>query len=240
MSFVSFYQRTLLATFYLIILHLPILMLETHSFKPLRYTCQCSNWYKPWTSSKLGVLLVLWDLKIYVRMGILLWKKMPALILLRQIKHMAHDDFSVCSLDTKLFYHSLTTELVLMILKYYEKIIRWIIGTEGSSKNGYEFFINFAIKPLWHKKERLSKSYWIICLKSSEKFFGNWKPFENDEKCFFISSSFHSQNDSVFVLTFWSCIITAWLESKVNFKIYDVTTWLTKNYHIQIGQYLKK
>ena len=157
MSFVSFYQRTLLATFYLIILHLPILMLETHSFKPLRYTCQCSNWYKPWTSTKLGVLLVLWDLKIYVRMGILLWKKMPALILLRQIKHMGHDDFSVCSLDTKLFYHSLTTELVLMILKYYEKIIRWIIGTEGSSKNGYEFFINFAIKPLWHKKERLSK-----------------------------------------------------------------------------------
>ena len=31
---------------------------------------------------------------------------------------------------------------------------------------------------------------------------------------------------------------TAWLESKVNFEIYDVTAWLTKNYNTEIAQYL--
>ena len=44
-SFVSLYQQTFLATFYLILLHLSIqiLKLEIHSLKPLRYTCECSN-----------------------------------------------------------------------------------------------------------------------------------------------------------------------------------------------------
>ena len=32
----------------------------------------------------------------------------------------------------------------------------------------------------------------------------------------------------------------AWLESKVNFKIRDVTTRLTNNYNINIAQYLTK
>ena len=31
---------------------------------------------------------------------------------------------------------------------------------------------------------------------------------------------------------------TAYLEKKVNFEIYDVTAWLTKNYKTNIGQYL--
>ena len=33
-----------------------------------------------------------------------------------------------------------------------------------------------------------------------------------------------------------------WLDQKekVNFKIYDVTAWLTNNYNIRIAQYLKK
>ena len=30
---------------------------------------------------------------------------------------------------------------------------------------------------------------------------------------------------------------TAWLKDKVNFKIYDVTAWLTKNYYTHIAQY---
>ena len=35
----------------------------------------------------------------------------------------------------------------------------------------------------------------------------DWKPFENDEKCFLIhlKSSFRSQDTSVFITTFWSC-----------------------------------
>ena len=44
-SFVSFYQQTLLATFCFILLRLSIqsLRLEIHSFKPLRYTWECNN-----------------------------------------------------------------------------------------------------------------------------------------------------------------------------------------------------
>ena len=30
------------------------------------------------------------------------------------------------------------------------------------------------------------------------------------------------------------------LEKKVNFKIYDITTWLTNNYNTHIVQYLHK
>ena len=30
----------------------------------------------------------------------------------------------------------------------------------------------------------------------------------------------------------------AWLETKINFKIYGVTTWLTDNYNTDIAQYL--
>ena len=32
----------------------------------------------------------------------------------------------------------------------------------------------------------------------------------------------------------------AWLERKVNFKIYDVTAWLANNSNTPIAQYLKK
>ena len=39
-SFVSFYQQIILATFYLILLHLSV---QIHSFKPLRYTCEYNN-----------------------------------------------------------------------------------------------------------------------------------------------------------------------------------------------------
>ena len=44
-SFVNFYQQTFLATLYLVLLHLSIqsLTLEIHSFKPLRYSCECNN-----------------------------------------------------------------------------------------------------------------------------------------------------------------------------------------------------
>ena len=38
-------------------------------------------------------------------------------------------------------------------------------------------------------------------------------------------------------MTFWSQRKTAW---KANFKIYDVTDWLTSNYNTHLNQYVKK
>ena len=61
----SFYQQTLSATFYLILLHLStqILKLQIHSFKRLRCTCKCNNLYKLWKLIELGIFLILWELK---------------------------------------------------------------------------------------------------------------------------------------------------------------------------------
>ena len=80
-----------------------------------------------------------------------------------------------------------TIELVLMILKHYEKLFCWIMGAEGSSENGYEFFINFAMKSLWYKKERLSKPYRIFCHNETLKNNDPWKVREVSKfstKCF--------------------------------------------------------
>ena len=59
-------------------------------------------------------------------------------------------------------------------------------------------------------------------------FLYKWiKLFKNDEKCFLfhLKSSFRSQDIYIFVLTFWSCEKAA--KDKLNFKMCDVTTWLT-------------
>ena len=50
----------------------------------------------------------------------------------------------------------------------------------------------------------------------SETIFDKWKPFRNNEKCvlFQPKSSFRSQD--IFVLTFWSCRKTAWLERLIS------------------------
>ena len=103
---VSFYQQKFLATFYLILLHLSmqILTLEIYSFKPLRYTCEYHNCYKLWKSTKLGIFLIFKSLNLRAH-GHFITKKAPAWIFLRQIKHITHDDFSVCSLNIKSFYH---------------------------------------------------------------------------------------------------------------------------------------
>ena len=55
-----------LAIFKLTCLHfsIQILALEVHSFKPLRYTCESNNWYKLWKPIKLGIFLILQDLKL--------------------------------------------------------------------------------------------------------------------------------------------------------------------------------
>ena len=60
------------------------------------------------------------------------------------------------------------------------------------------------------------------------KFISPWKLFS------------FSRYLIAFVLTFWSCITTTWL-GKVNFKIYDVTTWLSNNCntHIEVKPLMK-
>ena len=67
-----------------------------------------------------------------------------------------------------------------------------------------------------------------------EFYLLQWKAFfNNDEKRFLyqVKSLFRSQ-------FFFSRLIRPC--TKVNFKIYDVTDWITNNYHTYIDQYLKK
>ena len=63
-------------------------------------------------------------------------------------------------------------------------------------------------------------------------YFFQRKLFKNDEKCFlfYLKISFRSQDIQIFVLTFWPCKKNRFnWKYKVNFKIYDITTLLTKN-----------
>ena len=50
---------------------------------------------------------------------------------------------------------------------------------------------------------------------------------------YFMVKALRSQEISIFVLTFWSYRKTAW--SKVNLKIYDITSWLTTTIHILLN-----
>ena len=73
----------------------------------------------------------------------------------------------------------------------------------------------------------------------SETIFDNWKPFKNDEKCclYNIKSSFHSQNIKFLSSLFGHAEKRFDSKGKGNFKIYDVTTWLTNIYNIPISQW---
>ena len=50
---------------------------------------------------------------------------------------------------------------------------------------------------------------------------------------FHLKSSFRSLDIYTFVLTFWACWKHGLIRNivKVNFEIYDITAWLTKNYN---------
>ena len=70
------------------------------------------------------------------------------------------------------------------------------------------------------KIQQLMAKYWCKVIKMVLKlhsqvwhnFYQLWKPFKNDENGLsHLKSSFLSQDISVFVLTFWSCIKTVWL-----------------------------
>ena len=68
-----------------------------------------------------------------------------------------------------------------------------------------------------------------------------WKLFKTEQKYFLLhlKSYFRSQDIFSFVLPFWSYRKNQH-KYKINFKIYDVTTWLANNYNTHIAQYLTK
>ena len=107
-----------------------------------------------------------------------------------------------------------------------------------SEKPGY--FVNYSHK---NRKKR------HLCLKSTLPFrkrlfyLLQWKLFKTDKNCFslHLTSPFCSQCIFQFLsLRFGQVEKTAWLEDKVSFKIYHISTRLTNHCNIQIAQYLKK
>ena len=67
--------------------------------------------------------------------------------------------------------------------------------------------------------------------------------FKNDEKCFLfhVKNSFLSQDIWIFNLTFLVILEKRLVKkAKIDFRIYDVTTWETNNDNTYIAQYLKK
>ena len=71
------------------------------------------------------------------------------------------------------------------------------------------------------------------CTLRSKTFSGNLKLFKNDEKCFLfqLKSSFRFQDILIFVFNFSSCKKRLDQKHMANFKVCDITTWLTKNYN---------
>ena len=94
---------------------------------------------------------------------------------------------------------------------------------------------NINVKKNVQNKVGLSPSKWICSICS------NGSPLK------MIKNAFYFTLKAPFVLrilTFLSWLFgyieeMAWLEHKVNSKIYDVTTWFTNSYNIHIAQYLK-
>ena len=99
----------------------------------------------------------------------------------------------------------------------------------------------------YNRREKLCLScgciLWnIFFLKAQFQVNWKWKSFKNDEKCFLF------QLISSFILKIFKFL--SWLfghvqkqfdqKNKVNFKIYDVTTWEINNYNTRIAHYRKK
>ena len=80
----------------------------------------------------------------------------------------------------------------------------------------------------------LAKKICFICFNES--------PIKMLKKClkFILKALFVLKIFKVLSWLFCHVEKKAWLETKVNLKIYDVTTWLINNYNIHIAQYLTK
>ena len=74
------------------------------------------------------------------------------------------------------------------------------------------------------------KKFLFVCFNDSPS-----KMMKND--FYFILKVFSFSRYLNFYLDFWACKKNR-LIRKVNYEIYDVTVWLTKNYNTHIAQYL--
>ena len=102
--------------------------------------------------------------------------------------------------------------------------------------------LNIALwmKPTWKQ---------IVEILTSDSHFSNelfyfllWKPFKMMKNAFYfiLKALFLFKIFKFFVLTFWSCKKTGWLERKINFRIHNITTWLVNNCNTHIAHYLTK
>ena len=67
-----------------------------------------------------------------------------------------------------------------------------------------------------------------------------WKSFENDKNTFFHLKSSFLKDISIFVINIWPFDKRLDKKAKINFKIYDVTNWITSSYSTDTVKYLKK
>ena len=79
-------------------------------------------------------------------------------------------------------------------------------------------------------------------LKEFERICGNWGSFKNDEKWFLfhLKSTFCFWDISIFFRNFGHVGKQFDEKAKANFKIHDITHWITNNYNTRIAQHLKK
>ena len=94
------------------------------------------------------------------------------------------------------------------------------------------------MKPRWKQIVEILKS--DSHLSKKWFYFLWWKPFKIMKNAFYfiLKALFLFKIFKFFVLTFWSCKKTGWLERKINFKIHNITTWLVDNCNKHIAHYL--
>ena len=84
---------------------------------------------------------------------------------------------------------------------------------------------------------------WDSHLPKKMFYLFQWKPFKNDQKMFFYFILKALLVVKIFKFLSWlsgHAEKTAWLELKVNFEIYEATTWLTNHCNKQVAQYFMK
>ena len=131
----------------------------------------------------------------------------------------------------------------------YLLLIFWVnsTGCSGEFRVVFKYFQNLEnlisniLKEKLHISCLVSTFFLKGALSSLRRFFGNWKPFENDEKCYFTLKVLFALK--IFKFLFW---LFGHVEKrldykdKLNFKTCDVTTCLTNNCNAHIDLYLKK
>ena len=124
-------------------------------------------------------------------------------------------------------------------LTSWASIIRFIASI-WSLKNGELLFVTEHIGLV-----NVRYKYFKVGLSSSKKnlvICFNESPLNMVKNAFLfhLKSSFRFEGIYVFIMSFWSCRKSGLIRKKVNFKIHDVTTWLTNICNTHIAQYLTK